>query len=73
MDVKDLRGLTGEELKEKERQLYQERFNLRFQLSTGRLENPMRVRKTRRDLARVKTVLREVDLAPGKRAGKGKG
>ncbi|WP_447979897.1 50S ribosomal protein L29 [Candidatus Nitrospira bockiana] len=59
MDVKDLRGLTEVELGEKERQLKQEVFNLRFQLAAGRIENPMKIRQTRRDLARVKTVLRQ--------------
>ena len=70
MDVKDLRGLTDEELAEKERQLQQEQFNFRFQLATGRLENPMQLRNTRRDLARVKTVRREAALkvAQGKQA-----
>jgi large subunit ribosomal protein L29 len=59
MDVKDLRGLTQAELTEKEQQLAQEVFNLRFQLATGRIENPMKIRQTKRDLARVKTIMRE--------------
>jgi large subunit ribosomal protein L29 len=59
MDVKDLRGLTDAELTEKEQQLTQEVFNLRFQLATGRIENPMKIRQTKRDLARVKTIIRE--------------
>lgn len=59
MELKELRGLTEAELAEKEQQLSQELFNLRFQLATGRIENPMRIRTTRRDLARVKTLLRE--------------
>jgi large subunit ribosomal protein L29 len=59
LDVKDLRGLTDAELGEKEQQLNQELFNLRFQLATGRIENPMKIRQTRRDLARVKTMLAE--------------
>ncbi len=59
LDVKDLRGLTDAELAEKEQQLNQELFNLRFQLATGRIENPMKIRQTRRDLARVKTILTE--------------
>lgn len=59
LDVKDLKGLTDEELAEKEQQLSQELFNLRFQLATGRIENPMKIRQTRRDLARVKTILTE--------------
>ena len=60
LDVKELRQLTAQELLEKEKQLDQELFNFRFQLDTGRLENPMQIRKAKRDLARIKTVLREV-------------
>ena len=60
LDLKELRQLTAPELAEKEKQLVQELFNLRFQLSTGRLENPMQIRKAKRDIARLKTVLREV-------------
>jgi len=59
MDVKELRGMELTELAEKERQLTQEVFNLRFQLATGRIENPMKIRQTRRDLARVKTIMRQ--------------
>ena len=60
MDLKDLRQLTGAELSEKAKQLTQELFNLRFQLGTGRLENPMQIRKTKRSIAQVKTIMREV-------------
>ena len=60
MDLKELRQLTGSELTEKTQQLTQELFNLRFQLGTGRLENPMQVRKTKRSIARVKTLQREL-------------
>lgn len=63
MDLKELRQLTGPELEGKTQQLTQELFNLRFQLGTGRLENPMQVRKTKRSIARVKTVQRELALA----------
>ena len=56
MDVKELQAMADVELQEKERQLKQEVFNLRFQLATGRIENPMKIRQARRDLARVKTV-----------------
>jgi large subunit ribosomal protein L29 len=59
MDLKELRQLTGPELTEKAQQLTQELFNLRFQLGTGRLENPMQVRKTKRSIAKVKTLQRE--------------
>jgi len=63
MDLKELRQLTGPELEGKAQQLTQELFNLRFQLGTGRLENPMQVRKTKRSIARVKTIQRELALA----------
>ncbi len=66
MDVKELRDMSDAELVEKEQQLKQELFNLRFQLATGRIESVMRVRQTRRDIARVKTVLRQNALASGK-------
>jgi large subunit ribosomal protein L29 len=60
IDVKELSHLTVEELTEKEKQLKQELFNFRFQMGTGRLENPMQIRKTKRDIARVKTIMRQV-------------
>ncbi len=66
LDLKELRQLTAAELVEKEKQLVQELFNLRFQLGTGRLENPMQIRKTKREVARVKTVLQEVSQAETK-------
>jgi large subunit ribosomal protein L29 len=60
--MKDLVGLTDAELNEKEQQLRQEVFNLRFQAATGRIENPMKIRQTRRDLARVLTVRRQAAM-----------
>jgi large subunit ribosomal protein L29 len=63
VDVKALRELTIAELAEKEQQLAQELVHLRFQLATGRVENPMKLRQARRDLARVKTILRQQTLA----------
>ena len=68
MDLKELRQMTADELSEKAKQLTQELFNLRFQLGTGRLENPMQIRKTKRTIARVKTVLRETEQADRKTA-----
>lgn len=59
MDLKEMRQLTEQELDEKVKQLTQELFNLRFQLGTGRLENPMQLRKTKRNIARLKTVLQQ--------------
>ena len=72
MDLKDLRQLTGPELEEKSQQLTQELFNLRFQLGTGRLENPTQVRKTKRSIARVKTIQRELaQVKPASTTAKG--
>ena len=72
MDLKELRQLTGPELAEKTLQLTQELFNLRFQLGTGRLENPMQLRMTKRSFAWVKTIQRELAQAdPISTAAKG--
>jgi large subunit ribosomal protein L29 len=60
IDMKELSHLTPGELAEKAMQLKQELFNFRFQMGTGRLENPMQIRKTKRDIARVKTVMRQL-------------
>ncbi len=59
MNAKELRNLSVEELKEKEHELSQELFNLRFQKATGQLGNTAMIEKTKRDLARVKTVLKD--------------
>ncbi len=63
MDLRELRGMTNVELADKAQHLKQELFNLRFQLATGRIENNAKLRQTRRDIARVKTVLRENVIA----------
>jgi large subunit ribosomal protein L29 len=63
MKAKELRELAEEELKEKAKELGQELFNLRFQKGTGQLGNAAMIPKTKRDLARVKTVLRELEIA----------
>ncbi len=62
MKAKELRELSREELKEKEREASQELFNLRFQKATGQLGNTAVIRKTKKNLARVKTVLRELSI-----------
>jgi len=58
MKAKELKELSVEELREKEREAKQELFNLRFQKATGQLANTAMISKTKKDLARVKTVLR---------------
>jgi large subunit ribosomal protein L29 len=59
MKATELRDLTLDELRQKEQDLDVELFNLRFQLATSQLENPMRLPLTRKDLARVKTIIAE--------------
>lgn len=59
MKVKEIRELTTTEMLDKEKQLKEELFNLRFQLATGQLENTARIKEVRRSIARIKTVLRE--------------
>lgn len=59
MKAQELRDLSAPELRQKEQDLTVEIFNLKFQHATGRLENTERLPQVRRDLARVKTVLRE--------------
>jgi large subunit ribosomal protein L29 len=61
LELKELRQLTALELADKAKQLVQELFNLRFQFGTGRLENPMQIRRTKRDIARIKTVIRQIE------------
>ncbi len=53
----DLREMTLDELRRKEKELYEALFVLRFQLATNQLENPMRLPQSRKDLARVKTAI----------------
>jgi len=59
MKASELRELTVEELKQQEQDLSEELFNLRFQLATAQLENKMRIPQVKKDLARVKTLIRE--------------
>lgn len=62
MKATELLGLSSEELESRVDQLKDELFNLRFQLATGQLENPMRIRQVRKDIARAKTILRQREL-----------
>ena len=66
MKIKDLRLQSEGELIHKEKELHEELFNLRFQHATGQLENTMRIPQVKRDIARVKTILK------GKVPNKGK-
>ena len=62
MKASEIRKLGDVELREKVQELKDELFNLRFQKATGQLENPLRLREVRRDIARCKTIVREREL-----------
>jgi len=64
MKPSDLRDLSPDELKGKEKDIREELFNLRFQYATGQLENTMRIPQLKKDLARIKTILREKQEKP---------
>ena len=63
MKVSEIRELTIEELKQREQDVSEELFNLKFQRATAQLENKMRVRQVRKDLARIKTIIKEKQTA----------
>ncbi|HYF84682.1 MAG TPA: 50S ribosomal protein L29 [Clostridia bacterium] len=62
MKANKVRDLSVNELEQKLVELKGELFNLRFQMATGQLENPIRVRDVRKSIARIKTILREKEL-----------
>lgn len=62
MKARELKELTAEELLKKEKELKEEIFNLRFQHSTGQLDNTARLKQVKKDIARVETVLRQKAL-----------
>ena len=63
MRASDLRESSIDELQAKLKDLKEELFNLRFQLAINQLENPARIKAVKKDIARVSTVLREIELA----------
>jgi large subunit ribosomal protein L29 len=65
MKANDYRNLTTAEIEQKINGFKEELFNLRFQLATGQLDNPVQISKVRKDIARAKTVLRERELGIG--------
>jgi len=66
MKAKEIRQMSEKELDTRLTDLKVELFNLRFQMATGQLDNPLRVKAVRKDIARVKTIARERELATGK-------
>jgi len=63
MDVREVRGMPTDDIHQKLDQTYEELFNLRFQYVMGQLEDHNRLTALRRDIARMKTILRERELA----------
>ncbi len=63
MELKKMREMTEVELNAELENMKKELFNLRFQHVTGQLENPVLLRETKREIARVKTIIREKELA----------
>ena len=61
-EVQDLRQSSPQDLQLKLTDLKTELFNLRFQLATGQLENPMRIKEVKKSIAQIKTILREEEL-----------
>lgn len=59
MEVEDIRALAPKELQTQLLNLHQELFNLRLQFNTGQLTSPKRIREVRKDIAKMKTILRE--------------
>jgi large subunit ribosomal protein L29 len=59
MKASEIRDMSMEEMQRKLSDLKQEFFNLRFQHETGQLENPQKMKQTKRDIARIKTIIKE--------------
>ena len=68
MKASEVRDLTTAELESKLKDLKAELFNLRFQLAINELDNPMRISAVKKDIARVKTVLRENEIKDSAKA-----
>ena len=62
MKAKDIRDLSNDELQKKVADLKVELFNLRFRAATGQLENPSSIQDVKKDMARVKTIIREREI-----------
>ncbi|MBR2176628.1 MAG: 50S ribosomal protein L29 [Clostridia bacterium] len=63
MKASELRELTSAELENKLQSLKEELFNLRFQLTINQLDNPMRIKAVKKDIARVQTIIRQNELS----------
>ena len=63
MEANEVRKMSGEELQTKLQDLKKDLFNLRLQHATNQLDNPIRIAEVKKDIARVKTIIREQQLA----------
>jgi large subunit ribosomal protein L29 len=73
MKASQMRDMSREDLVQEETELRQQLFKLRFQAATGQLESASRVRGVRKDIARIQTILREMEMAEtAKKQGAGK-
>lgn len=68
MKANEICKMSSEDLNNKVNELKNELFNLRFRLATGQLDNPSSIKSVKRDIARVKTIIRERELEVGKEA-----
>ena len=68
MNVKEIREKNLSELNEQLGKLKEELFNLRFQLAINQLENPMRITAVKKDIARIKTIIRENEIKDSQNA-----
>ncbi len=66
MKASDVRAMTEDQLKDELLKLKKEQFNLRFQKATGQLENTVRQRQVRRDIARIQTIARQKQVEEAK-------
>jgi len=63
LKAKEIRDLSRDEMDERLRETHEELFNLRFQNATGQLDNYKRLTELRRDIARIKTILRQQEIS----------
>ncbi len=68
MKAKEVRQMSDAEMDKKIKELKSELFNLRFQLATGQLDNPMRIKGVKKDIARIMTIAKERAISVNKEA-----
>lgn len=70
MKTSDIRSMTNEEIATKVSEFRKELFNLRFQAATGEIQNPLRIRALKRDIARANTIVTEKKIEESKKKSK---